>query len=114
MSLAYLKNNVVRYIAPDNYAPPPSWDYDLPARNGIGANVGDTWNGAAYVRPPERVEQITASTIDTQLLAAMADIDTYAALSAPTAVQRLNYERLIGKCVKQLIRLRLNRLEAAT
>jgi hypothetical protein len=88
--------------------------YDTIMPDAVNPVVGKVWSGSAFVDPAANSEQANAATIDAQLAQAMAAIDTYAALSAPTAAQRLNYERLLGKCVKQLIRFRLNKLDAAT
>lgn len=67
-----------------------------------------------YTAPPPPPEVTNANTMDQQMLAAMDAIDTYNALATPTAAQRLNHERLLGKCVKQLIRFRLGKLDATT
>jgi hypothetical protein len=93
--------------------PPFGLVFDTILQNAPNATIGQVWNGAAFVAPAANSEHANASTIDTQLLAAMAAIDTYAALSAPSAAQRLNYERLLGKCVKQLIRKSINKLDGS-
>lgn len=108
--IAYLRYPLVVWVGDP---PPFGLDFDTIMPNAVNPIVGRVWNGTAFVAPAANSEQANSASIDTQFLQAMTDIDTYAALSAPTSAQRLNYERLIGKCVKQLIRLRLNKLDAA-
>lgn len=70
MNTAYLLNNVVVFIAPDGFAPPAGLVYDA-TRDATGGSAGDTWNGAAYVPPPEPVEVTNAKTLRQQAEAAL-------------------------------------------
>lgn len=109
--IAYLRWPLVVYVGD---TPSAFLQYDTIMPNAVNPAAGKVWNGSAFVDPPANSEQAISANIDAQFAQAMDTIDAYAALTSPTAAQRLNYERLIGKCIKQLIRLRLNRLDAAT
>lgn len=84
-NIAALRQNVVVCIAPSVQTIPASVAYDA-SRDATGANVGDTWNGSAYVRPPVPQEQTNAAILADQADAALitnlqtiADIDAWLA-----------------------------------
>lgn len=72
MNLAYLRSNVVVLIAPDDFAPPVDLLFDPPPRDATGANIGDTWNGSAFVSPPVPADQQNQITLRDQAEAALA------------------------------------------
>ena len=50
MNVAYLRNGVVVCVAPQEWTPPESLDYD-DTQDGTGAAIGHVWTGAAYYNP---------------------------------------------------------------
>lgn len=110
MNTAYLKNNIVIRVAPADWIPPQELDYDATA-DGTGASVGATWNGTTYTAPPVPVEQQNINTIRANAETAMAQLRAYRDLAAPTAAQRLAFERLTCRVLLGVIRLELGQLD---
>jgi hypothetical protein len=69
-NVAFLRSNLVVCIAPTLADTPAGLVYDS-TRDAAGANIGDTWNGSAYVRPPVPVEQANEFTLRQQAEAAL-------------------------------------------
>lgn len=111
--VAYIRRDLVVYVgnAPSVYLDFDAVDINAPAN----VTVGQVRSASGtYAAPVANSLAANEAAIDASLLDAMTKIDTYVALTNPSTTERLNYEKLIGKCVKQLIRFRLAKLDAAT
>jgi hypothetical protein len=70
-NIAFLRNNVVAFIAQRSADLPANAAYDA-SQDATGANVGDTWNGSAYIPPALPVTVANEQTIRQQAANALA------------------------------------------
>lgn len=89
------------------------YDAVVEIADGQKVEVGDDWNGTTFARAPKEPRVLNRETMTAALTQGLVDIQTYIDLPAPNATQRLNFERMLGRNVKRLIRLQLDLLDAA-
>jgi hypothetical protein len=109
-NLAFLRNNVVAYIAQRASDLPASAAYDA-SRDATGANVGDTWNGSAYVAPPVPPERANENTLRDNLRQALSDNKAFLAIASPTNAQLLAQIKPLTRQVDALMRIALGQFD---
>lgn len=91
--------------------PVAGYDATIDITSQRNVEIGDSWDGAKFVAAPPDPAGVNRQTIETQLAQDFANIDAYIALPAPSAAQRLAYERLVGRYIKRLWRLQAGLLD---